>query len=69
MKIEIDKLGEKELEGAKSALEELFNAKEEYAKASRHLASVEMRMAECFDTVNYLLRHATVVDDNRSCGE
>ena len=62
MKIEIDSLGTKELEAARNALEELFNAKEEYAKAKRNLDTIEMRMAQYYDTVNYLLKHAKVRD-------
>lgn len=63
MKIEIDGLGIKELESARNALDGLFNAKEEYAKAKRNLDTIEMRMAQYFDTVNYLLRNAKVRDN------
>lgn len=63
MKIEITKVGEKELNAAKSALVELYEAKDEYAKASNHLASIERRMARCFDTINRLLKNANVVDE------
>lgn len=63
MKIEIDSLGTKELEAARNALEGLFNAKEEYAKAKRNLDTIEMRMAQYYDTVNYLLNHAKVRDN------
>lgn len=61
-KLTID-LTAKELEAAKEALNRLYEAKDEYATAKRHIMEVELRMARYFDTVNYLFRHIKEVCD------
>lgn len=61
-KLTID-LTAKELEAAKEALNRLYEAKDEYATAKRHLMEVELRMARYCDTVTYLLKHIKEVRD------
>ena len=58
----VDKLTTKELECARNALEELWNSKEEYARAKRHLDELEIRMARLYDSVNYFLNHVKPVE-------
>ena len=52
----IEGITPKELEAAKNSLITLYEVKEEYARAKRHLDSVEMRMAQHYDTVNRVLQ-------------
>ena len=51
----IDGVTLKELEAARESLITLYELKDEYAKAKRHLESVELQMAQKYDTVNRLL--------------
>lgn len=52
----IDGLTPKELEAARESLITLYELRDEYAKAKRHLDSVELQMAQRYDTVNRALR-------------
>ena len=54
--LKLDGLTPKELEAAREALVTLYELKDEYAKAKRYLDSVEMQMAQRYDTVNRALQ-------------
>ena len=51
----LDGLTPKELEAARESLIALYELKDEYARAKRHLDSVELQMAQRYDTVNRVL--------------
>lgn len=60
----VDKLTAKELESAREALIQLYEAKEEYANAKHLLRNIEMRMAQLYDRVNYFLKHVKPKEAN-----
>lgn len=51
----LDGLTPKALEAARESLITLYELREEYAKAKRYLDSVELQMAQRYDTVNRVL--------------
>ena len=51
----IDGLTPEELEAARESLIILYELRDEYAKAKRHLDSVELHMAQRYDKVNRVL--------------
>lgn len=68
----IDGLTPKELEAARKSLITLYELKDEYARAKRHIDSVELQMAQLYDTVNMVLNRikeimeATITIDTTS---
>ena len=52
----IDGVTPKELEAARKSLVTMYELTEEYARAKMHLDSVEMRMAQHYETVNLVLQ-------------
>lgn len=64
-KLTID-LTTKELEAAVEALSRLYQARDEYATAKRHLMDIELRMARDCDTVAYLLGHIKEVREGEA---
>jgi hypothetical protein len=60
----VDKLTAKELEDAREALIQLYEAKKEYAKAKHLLRSIEIRMAQFYDRVNHFLKHVKPKEAN-----
>ena len=52
----LDGLTPKELEAARESLITLYELRDEYAKAKRYLDSVELQMAQRYDTVHWALR-------------
>lgn len=65
----IDGLTPKELEAARESLVVLYELKDEYAKAKRHLDSVELQMAQRYDTVNWVLRKIKECFDKKGEGD
>lgn len=45
------------IENANTALIEMYEMKEEYAKLKNALSKCEIEMAKRYDTINYVLRH------------
>ena len=68
----LDGLTPKDLEAARESLNTLYELKDAYAKAKRHLDSVELQMAQRYDTVNRVLNRikerkgATITIDTMS---
>ena len=71
----IDGITPKQLEAARESLVTLYELRDEYAKAKSYLNKVEMKMAQYYDTVNFVLRHikerqtATITVDPFSHGQ
>lgn len=57
--LKIDGITPKQLHAAQESLITLYELKEEYARAKANLVSIERRMAQHYDTVNFVLSHIT----------